>query len=118
MESLCEAVGARGAALLQSDERSIDIPRTSGVDEAFTKYFTEGWHLRDVRAERGVPLLLRGESVVIDQDIVTPSDVDRHPFYADWMTSIGLRWFAVIGFRAEAALWGLLDSAVATGRSF
>ncbi|MCL2713791.1 MAG: hypothetical protein FWD68_04140 [Alphaproteobacteria bacterium] len=32
MEQLCEAVGALGAGLLQTDVRTPDIPRTPSVD--------------------------------------------------------------------------------------
>jgi hypothetical protein len=37
MEDICTAVGAKGAALLQSDVRTEDIPRTAGVTEFFKK---------------------------------------------------------------------------------
>jgi hypothetical protein len=39
MEEMCTAVGATGAALLQSDTRTPDIPRTESVDESFKRYF-------------------------------------------------------------------------------
>src|SRR5581483_6313007 len=65
MEEICRSIGAVGSALLQSDVRTPDIPRTNSVDELFRKYFADGWHIRDVRAERGVPLLLGGQTVVV-----------------------------------------------------
>jgi hypothetical protein len=38
MEDICTAVGAKGgAALLQSNVRTEDIPRTAGVTEFFKK---------------------------------------------------------------------------------
>ena len=107
MEQISVAAGAKGAALLQSDVRTQDIPRTAGVSEIFDAYFAEGWHLRDVRAERSVPLLLRGERVITDQDILSPDEMRRLDFYADYLPSQGLRWFAAIGFWSGSALWGL-----------
>jgi DNA-binding CsgD family transcriptional regulator len=107
MEQLCTAVGARGAVLLQSDLRTPDVPRTSGLDHYLRSYFTEGWHERDIRAERGVPLLLNGEKVIIDQDILTPEEIERAGLYAESLIPNGLRWFAAIGFWAGPALWGL-----------
>ncbi len=114
MEQISAAAGAKGAALLQSDVRTQDIPRTAGVGESFDAYFAQGWHLRDVRAERGAPLLLRGERVVTDQDILSPDEMRRLDFYADYLPSQGLRWFAAIGFWSGSALWGL--SLQRTGR--
>jgi DNA-binding CsgD family transcriptional regulator/PAS domain-containing protein len=108
MEQICEAVGAVGAALLQSDVRTPDIPRTEGVDDVFRAYFAEGWHTRDVRAERGVPLMLRGQKVVVtDQDIVTPEEMRRCGYYQDLLAARGVIWWAAVGFRAGSALWGL-----------
>lgn len=107
LEQISAAAWARGAALLQGDSRTPDIPRTVGVDEFFRSYFAESWHSRDVRAERSVPRLLRGERVIIDQDIVTPEDMQRTGLYAESLLPNGLQWFAAIGFLAGPALWGL-----------
>jgi DNA-binding CsgD family transcriptional regulator len=107
MEGIATAAGARGAALLQSDARTPDIPRTAGVDEYFRSYFNEGWHARDVRANRGVPLLLRGETAIIDQDIVTPDEMRSMGLYAESLIPRGLGWFCAIGFWSGTALWGL-----------
>ncbi len=107
MQQISTAVGATGAALLQSDVRTPDIPRTPGVDEAFRNYFAEGWHTRDIRAERGVPLLLSGARVVVDQDIVTPDEMRQLPYFKDCLAPFGFKWWAVIGFSAGSVLWGL-----------
>jgi len=70
MEQISAAPGARGAVLLQSNSRTPDIPRTAGVDDYLRRsYFADGWHMRDIRAERGVPLLLQGEKVIIARSI-------------------------------------------------
>jgi DNA-binding CsgD family transcriptional regulator len=107
MEEICRAVGATGAALLQSDVRTADIPRTAGVVPLFNGYFADGWHTRDVRAIRGAPLLLRGERVVIDQDMMTPDEIRRNAFYCECLSPHGFQWFAGVGFRAGSALWAL-----------
>jgi DNA-binding CsgD family transcriptional regulator len=106
MEDICAGVGARGAALLQGDVRTPDVPRTMGVDEAFNNYFKQGWHQRDVRA-RGIPLLLHGRKVFTDADITTPEEMRRDPFYNECVFSAGLNGFAGIGFFAESRLWAL-----------
>jgi DNA-binding CsgD family transcriptional regulator/PAS domain-containing protein len=107
MEEICRTVGAVGSALLQSDVRTPDIPRTKSVDAIFCKYFADGWHVRDVRAQRGVPLLLGGQTVVIDQDLITQDEMRRDPFYNEWLQGQGLRWFSAVGFWAGSSLWGL-----------
>jgi DNA-binding CsgD family transcriptional regulator len=78
------------------------------VDDYFRSYFADGWHMRDIRAERGVPLLLQGEKVITDQDILTPEEIRRVGLYTESLIPHGLRWFAAIGFRAGPALWGLI----------
>jgi hypothetical protein len=64
--------------------------------------------MRDLRAQRGVPLLLRGEKVVIDQDIVTPEEMRRSQYYAEVVGAFGFQWFAALGFAAGPALWALV----------
>jgi DNA-binding CsgD family transcriptional regulator/PAS domain-containing protein len=107
MEEICEAVGAVGSALLQSEVRTPDIPRTKSVDELLCKYFADGWHIRDVRAQRGVPLLLGGQTVVVDQDLIGENELRSDPFYNEFLREQGFRWFSGVGFWAGSSLWGL-----------
>jgi DNA-binding CsgD family transcriptional regulator len=107
MEDVCKAAGTLGAALLQSDVRTPDIPTTASVAEAFKSYFDHNLHLNDVRAHRGVPLLLAGAAVVTDQDLFgSERDMLRDPLYAH-IGQFGLRWCAAVGFKSGSALWGL-----------
>lgn len=107
IEDISRAAGATGALLLQGDVRTPDIPRSTGVGDLTDKYFAEGWHARDVRAIRGVPLLLSGHQVVIDQDLFSPDEIARDDFYQGCLSPNGFQWFAAIGFRSGPALWGL-----------
>lgn len=107
MGDMSSGVGARGAALLQSDNRTPDVPITTSVAEYFQNYFDNNLHIEDIRAVRGVPLLLRGDAVVADQDIFTSEqEMLRDPLYAN-AARFGMRWWAVVGFQAGGALWGL-----------
>ena len=108
MDDICAAAGATGAALLQTDIRTPDIPRTASVDDCFKYYFATGWPTRDTRAERSVPLMMRGQPVVTDQDIVTPEEMRRLDFYNECALPFGLPWFAGIGLRAGPALWAMV----------
>jgi DNA-binding CsgD family transcriptional regulator len=106
IEEICTAVGATGGALLQSDQRTPDIPRTAGVDDLFRRYFAEGWHARDAR-QKCAPRLFAGEKIVTDQDIYTPEEIERSAFYQDLLASFGFKWFAGVGFWSGSALWVL-----------
>jgi hypothetical protein len=107
MQEICTAVNSTGAALLQSDVRGPGVPITGGVAGLFRNYFDNSWHTRDVRADRGVPLLQQGRAVVTDQDFVSPDEMRALPFYNECVFSTGFQWFAAVGFRAGSALWGL-----------
>jgi DNA-binding CsgD family transcriptional regulator len=107
MQELCDVVGATGAALLQSDVRTSDVPITEPVRGVFRRYFEEGWHAHDLRAVRGVPLMMNGARVVVDQDLVTADEMRRAPFYNEMVFAAGLHWFAAIGFHAGPSLWAL-----------
>jgi DNA-binding CsgD family transcriptional regulator len=107
MQEICAAVNSTGAALLQSDVRNPGVPITGGVTDLFQNYFGNNWHTRDIRADRGVPLLLQGRSVVTDQDFVSPEEMRTVPFYNECVFPTGFEWFAAVGFRAGSALWGL-----------
>jgi DNA-binding CsgD family transcriptional regulator len=107
MEEICRAVGAEGAALLQGDVRTPDVPVTPPVKEFFATYFREGWNERDLRATRTVPLLLAGRRVVVDEDVGPPEEMRTHPFYNDFIYGFGLRWWTGIGFQAGPAIWGM-----------
>jgi DNA-binding CsgD family transcriptional regulator/PAS domain-containing protein len=106
LEDICQAVGATGALLLQSDVRTPDVPRTKSVEEYAKAYFS-GWHLNDPRAQRAVPLLLGGTKIVVDQDIFTPEEISRSPFFNELCFPGGFPWFSAVGFWAGPALWGL-----------
>jgi DNA-binding CsgD family transcriptional regulator len=107
IESLCRATVSTGAALLQGDVRTADIPRSVSADELIAAYFKNNWANHDIWAERSVPLLLGGASVVADQDIVSPDEMRRLPFYNEHIYRHGFEWYAAVGFRAGSALWGL-----------
>jgi DNA-binding CsgD family transcriptional regulator len=106
MDGMSRAVRANGAILLQSDVRTPDVPRTPGISEMMDIYFRDGWHTRDVRAIRGVPLALRGQPVVTDQDIISPDEMRRDAAYNECYIPYGFQWWAAVGFWAGTALWG------------
>lgn len=107
MEAICAAVNTSGAALLQSDARTADIPVTASAREIFEAYFKNNLHVDDVRAIRGAPLLLAGSPVVSDENLFkSETEMMLDPLYAN-LDRYGFRWWAAIGFMSGSALWGL-----------
>jgi hypothetical protein len=105
MEDICKVVRASGALLLQSDDRTPDVPRTPSMDEATQHYFKGDWHLRDPRAG-GFPRMMSGE-IVTDHDLLTVEQIRSDPMYNEVLYPFGFRWFAGVGFWAESAAWAL-----------
>jgi DNA-binding CsgD family transcriptional regulator len=108
LDAMSRAVRAEGAMLLQSDVQTPDVPRTDSISELVDVYFRDRWHTRDVRAARGVPLVLGGQPVVIDEDIFSsPEEMLNLPHFRELYTPLGFNWWAVVGFQVDGALWGL-----------
>jgi DNA-binding CsgD family transcriptional regulator len=108
LEQISEAAGGSGGAILQSDSRTPDASPSASVRECYNNYFATRWHRRDTLAERGFPLLMRGQKVISDQDIVTADEMRRLDFYNEIFVPFGFQWFAGIGFAAGPALWGMV----------
>jgi len=106
LHQVSAAVGAVGASL-QTDVQTSEIPRSPGVDEGFRYYLANGWYLRDIRGRRAFPLLLSGKKVLIDQDIITSDEMRRSDMYNELLAPLGLKWWALVGFWVDSALWGL-----------
>ena len=107
MEQICVSAGAIGAVLLEAGSGTF-AERTASISEAVDYYFANGFNTRDIRVKRGVPLLWRGKPVVVDQDFLTPEQMYRDPVYTDCFLPRDLGWFAAIGVRVGASLWGLM----------
>jgi DNA-binding CsgD family transcriptional regulator len=105
MDDLCAATATTGAALLQADIRTPDVPTTPGVSHLFKVYFENNLHVTDVRAAKGVPLVLSGKRALCDQDLF-PSEAVMlaDPLYAT-LSEFGFRWFSALSFRAGPAHW-------------
>jgi hypothetical protein len=73
----------------------------------FRSYFANNLHLSDIRAARGLPLIIAGRTVVRDQDMFSSESVMmRDPLYAH-LARFNLRWFAGLSFRAGSAVWAI-----------
>ena len=108
MAQIGGAAGAAGVVLLRATRALADAPRTESAHEAYSNYFSAGWHRRDTLAERGFPLFMAGRPVISEQDLVTPEEMKRHAFYNEVLLPFHFKWFAGIGFMAGSALWAMI----------
>lgn len=107
MDDICVSVRTTGAVLLQSDVRTPDVPMTASVSDFLRSYFENNLHVADIRAAKGVPLLLAVRRAVRDQDLFSSESVMlKDPLYAT-ASNFGMRWWSAISFRSGPALWGL-----------
>jgi DNA-binding CsgD family transcriptional regulator len=107
LDQVSAAAGAMGAVLLQAGTGTFAV-RTGSISEAVDSYFANGFNTRDVRVKQGVPLLMRGKPVIVDQDFLTPEQMRRDPVYMDCLFPHQLAWFAAIGIRLYGSLWALV----------
>lgn len=109
MDDICRAVGAEGALLIQSNAPTpAGIPCTESLEEATQSYVRDGWHMRDLRVARAVPLLRRGMPVICDENTVTPEEMRRDPLYNEFLLPAGLQWYMAVGFSGGSdAQWAL-----------
>ena len=106
MSDICNSVGAVRAVLLQSDIRTPDVPRIAPIDLGIQRYFKDGWHQRDLRS-RGVAFLQQDRKVITDQDVFTPEEMRRAPYFNELIYESGLKWWAAVGFLAGSSSWVL-----------
>jgi DNA-binding CsgD family transcriptional regulator len=101
-----QAVGATGTALLPYSLGPEHMQVSQGIKDAVAGYVKEGWHEegRDPR-RRAVVKHLRGEAAA-DDDVITPDEMRRSPFY-NALPRFGLRWWAGVGFWGGPDLWCL-----------
>jgi DNA-binding CsgD family transcriptional regulator len=107
LEVLTKQTGSFGTVLLPvSGGGPIpSIPYTETMGESADVYFRDGWHQRDERY-RGVSLLLE-RGVVDDLDVLDPDEIQRHPYYQEFLAPLGLQWFAGVKIASETDVWCL-----------
>ena len=105
-DGLAEIVNASGTLILPYDvsDRNFGMPHSPRLGEMMTSFIETGWHRRDFRSN-GFP---RAMSIgfVTDHDLISDDDMRRHPYYQEWLPSVGLRWFAGFCFKAGSKIWG------------
>ncbi|WP_366556004.1 helix-turn-helix transcriptional regulator [Aquibaculum sediminis] len=103
LSDLCSSLGAYSAVTVPrvAAHNTINLPSTPGMEDFLQAFVRDGWYERDIRAERGWPLVDRGQPVVLEQDIIRPDEHEKHPLYQDLYRRHGMLWWAGITFRTH-----------------
>jgi DNA-binding CsgD family transcriptional regulator len=91
MDVAAKATGSFGAILLPVRGRSPLVPTGESMKSTMDDYFRDGWAQRDERY-RSLPTFMR-RGVACEFDFMTPEEISRSPFYQEYLTPHGLRWF-------------------------
>jgi DNA-binding CsgD family transcriptional regulator/PAS domain-containing protein len=95
LQSIADSVGDVGAVLIYGrDDGRFGVIHSPSLDPCIAEYAAD-WSHRDIRAlrarERGYFL---ARDVITDRDVLTPQEMNTDPFYRDFLTRHGLRYFA------------------------
>ncbi len=88
-----DVFGAEGAALLAWPYGPDGAVWSEGLDGIAETFFGEGWHTRNVRISRAMPIR-HTKPVLTESDVFTPEELDRLPFNAEFINPHGFRWAA------------------------
>ncbi|MBZ9963731.1 helix-turn-helix transcriptional regulator [Mesorhizobium sp. BR1-1-2] len=103
---VAEAVtGSAGALLFDLNGHLPRIPHSRSTVGSFEAYVRDGWIHRDERY-RLIPFLRR-KGVTTDLDIFTSEEIDRHPYYQEFLAHFDLRWYAGVKVAAGEDTWCL-----------
>ncbi|WP_457089315.1 helix-turn-helix transcriptional regulator [Microvirga sp. P5_D2] len=65
-----------------------------GAEDLAARYVLEGWYKADVGAERAIRALRKGRDIVTESDLFQPEEIQRLPFFADFLHKSGFGGFA------------------------
>lgn len=105
MEVAEKATESAGALLLDMNGHLPRIPHSHSMIPLFEIYVRDGWIHRDERY-RLIPFLAQ-RGVTTDLDLFTPDEIDRHPYYQEFLAPSGLRWYAGVKVAAGKDFWCL-----------
>ncbi|AZO32305.1 hypothetical protein [Mesorhizobium sp. M1B.F.Ca.ET.045.04.1.1] len=103
MEVAEKATESAGALLFDLKGHFPRIPRSRSLEAAFERYVEDGWIHRDERY-RLIPFLSR-RGVTTDLDLFTADDIAKLPYYQEFLSPLGLRWYAAVKVAAGDDFW-------------
>jgi len=100
-----EVTGGNGAAMFPISGRLPFLPHCEQIAACLNTYISDGWINRDERY-RGLSSIMR-RGVATDLDFATIEEINRHPYYQEFLASHGLRWFAGVLVSSGSDQWCL-----------
>ncbi|WKL24344.1 hypothetical protein Q1M63_01640 (plasmid) [Sinorhizobium meliloti] len=92
MTVAARATGSTGALLFDAQSHLPGIPQSENMEAATEAYIQGGWSERDVRY--GILSRLLQKGVATDLDLFTADQIERHPYYQEFLAPHKLRRFA------------------------
>lgn len=83
------------------------FPFSATIQPILEEFVRDGWHLQDLRAQRGWALAERGQHVLLEQDISTAQERQRLPYYQEFLRRHQMGWWAGVCFDANGRDWCL-----------
>jgi DNA-binding CsgD family transcriptional regulator len=78
----------------RSDGSHTAVTSPGLLDIVAERFERDGWTRRDLRAIRALETNVFGrQSTVTDQDLMTPEEIETHPYYTEFLGPSGLAWF-------------------------
>ncbi|MQW32148.1 helix-turn-helix transcriptional regulator [Sinorhizobium meliloti] len=105
MTVAARATGSTGALLFDAQSHLPGIPQSENMEAATEAYIQGGWSERDVRY--GILSRLLQKGVATDLDLFTADQIERHPYYQEFLAPHKLRWFAGVKVASGDSLWCL-----------
>ena len=104
-QRLADIAGGVGTVIIpvSVEARQSGMPVSESIGGLVQDYVSGGWHQTDAR-ERGIHKLF-SQGVYSDLDYTTESEIDRDPFYQDFLRHHGVQWFTGLGLRLNGGVW-------------
>ena len=108
MEVACRETGSSGAILFKVQGGELPVfPQNERMFPATEAYVREGWIHHDER-HKSLPKFIKPDvSVVTEFDYTTTEGIRKHPYYQEFLSPFGLRWFAGVKIACRDDLWCL-----------
>ncbi|MFT0860910.1 helix-turn-helix transcriptional regulator [Ancylobacter sp. G4_0304] len=90
MASLCDSDGSFITA--RGGEDWLMVLNSTSLDRALKEVRSSPWMTRNIWLERLNEAAYRVGDVYRDQDVATPEEIETHPFYVEFLPSVGLGW--------------------------
>lgn len=86
-------LGADGACIIAFPSSKVGAVWSEGLDELAEAFFGEGWHAKNERLLRALPIR-HTRPVLTESDVFSREELDTHPFNTEFINAHSFRWSA------------------------